>query len=75
MLYIPIWKMIFKIVQYEYILLYLSALFIVLCLLLLFRICDYFGSVKDRKRSPKGSPKQQNYKCCRLSLIEPVHGR
>ena len=27
------------------------------------------------KRTPKGSPKQHNCKCCRLGLIEPVRGR
>ena len=30
---------------------------------------------KYRKRTPKDSRKQQNCKCCRLGLMEPVHGR
>jgi hypothetical protein len=29
----------------------------------------------ERNRIPKEIPKQQNCKCCRLGLIEPVHGQ
>ena len=29
----------------------------------------------QEKRTPKESPKQQNYKYCRLGLFEPVHER
>jgi hypothetical protein len=29
----------------------------------------------DKYRIPKESPTRQNWKCCRLGLIEPVHGR
>jgi hypothetical protein len=29
----------------------------------------------DKYRIPKESPTRQNSKCCRLGLIEPVHGR
>jgi hypothetical protein len=30
---------------------------------------------KDKYIIPKESPTRQNLKCCRLCLIEPVHGR
>ena len=29
----------------------------------------------QQKGTHKENPKQQNYKCCRLGLFEPVHGR
>ena len=38
--------------------------------------CEFDGNHKvQEKGTPKESPKQQNCKCCRLGLIEPVHGR
>ena len=33
------------------------------------------SGIEIQEKNPKGSPKQQNCKCCRFGLIEPVHGR
>ena len=44
---------------------------------MVFIILNLFSFVvvlKYVEKTPKESPKQQNFKCCRLSLIEPVYG-
>jgi hypothetical protein len=33
-----------------------------------------YEKIERNKESPKESPTRQHSKCCRLGLIEPVHG-
>jgi hypothetical protein len=50
------------------------CLIVCLCVCVLYRLYSELKII-DKYRIPEESPTQQNWKCCRLGLIEPVHGR